>query len=233
MHQLQSWEKREEPEGCWCRCCAHLQSLCGSQALCCALSFLAHEWPQTAVAWPPILAASIVATSHHISLVSSHSRCLVSLFSRARSSGRALELSRTGCKQTASSFLSSRHRCFLNPRECFRTRFWTFSSSVASIKSVCALLIFQASHADCGEPFERKTRSDTLPPRRTPIFFLFPTIGNPRAELSFLVFLQENQSLFVLSVVSATRLQMAMYSLRHCSHSVRNTIHMLLLLLLL
>jgi hypothetical protein len=38
-----------------------------------------------------------------------------------------------------------------------------------------------------------------------------------------LVFLQENQSLFVLSVVSATRLQMAMYPLRHCSHSVRST----------
>jgi hypothetical protein len=38
-----------------------------------------------------------------------------------------------------------------------------------------------------------------------------------------LVFLQENQSLFVLSVVSAIRLQMAMYSLRHCSHSVRST----------
>jgi hypothetical protein len=169
----------------------------------------------------------------HLSSLFSFSLCLVSLFSRARSSGRALELSRTGCKQTVSSFLSSRHRRFLNPRECFRTRFWTFSSSVASIKSVCALLIFQASHADCGEPFERKTRSDTLPQRRTPIFFLFPTIGNPRAELSFLVFLQENQSFFVLSVVSATRLQMAMYSLRHCSHSVRSTIHMLLLLLLL
>ncbi len=129
MHQLHSWEKREEPGGCWCRCCAHLQSLCGSQALCCALSFLAHEWPQTAVVWPPILAASIVPTSHHITSLLSLlilSLSCVSLLSRAleRASSRALE--NWFCKQTASSFLSSRHRRFLNPRECFRTRFLNF-----------------------------------------------------------------------------------------------------------
>jgi hypothetical protein len=119
MHQLHSWEKREEPEGCWCRCCAHLQSLCGSQALCCALSFLAHEWPQTAVVWPPILAASIVATSHHISPVSSHSLSVMCPSSLARARAGELSSSReSGCKQTTSSFLSSRHRRFLNPREC-------------------------------------------------------------------------------------------------------------------
>ncbi len=167
-------------------------------------------------------------TSHHItsllSLLILSLSCISLLLSRAleRASSRALE-NWFANKQRLPSCLHVIVAFSTLGNECFRTRFWTFSSSVASIKSVCALLILQASHADCGEPFERKTRSDTLPQRHTPIFFLFPTIGNPRAEFSFLVFLQENQSLFVLSVVSSTRLQMAMYSLRHCSQSVRST----------
>jgi len=225
MHQLHSWEKREEPEGCWCRCCAHLQSLCGSQALCCALSFLAHEWPQTAVVWPPILAASIVATSHHISPVSSHSLSVMCLSSLARARAGELSSSReSGCKQTTSSFLSSRHRRFLNPRECVSDPILNFLI-FCRFNQVSMRAFDFASFTSWlrREPFERKTRSDTLPQRRTPVFFLFPTIGNPRAELAFLAFLQENQSLFVLSVVSATGLQMAMYSLRHCSQSVRST----------